>query len=323
MRARIPVARLGRGGIIALSLLSLALCPVRAPAADLASTQLLLDAARSGSDLVVVGERGTILRSTDDARTWQRTASPTRATLTGVTFAPASAAAPSAPGHGWAVGHDALILSTTDGGRTWTKQFQGDNLEDSFLDVLAIDPQRITAVGAYGLFASTVDGGKTWTPRKLSAEDYHFNRITIGPTGTLYIAGERGTLLRSLDRGDTWLPLHVPYEGSFYGILPLDDRTLLAYGLRGHVYRSINDGATWSAIATPQPTLLATGIRTPENIILLAGHAGTLLLSRDDGISFTAATEPPATAVAELLPLAAGVILAVGESGAVVLAPIR
>src|SRR5690606_13888501 len=139
-----------------------------------------------------------------------------RATLTGVSFATHAA-----PQLGWAVGHDALILHSTDEGRTWVKQYQGDDLEESFLDVLALDAQRVIAVGAYGLFAITADGGRTWTRRKIDADDYHLNRITRGPSGTLYLAGEHGTLLRSADNGQTWTPIPAPYEGSFYGILPI------------------------------------------------------------------------------------------------------
>lgn len=299
------VARRVSGGMFPFLLL--ALLPLRA-----APPALLLDAALAGAEAIAVGERGTILRSSDHAATWHAVPAPTRATLTAIAFAPSRAATPRV---GWAVGHDALILATTDSGRTWTKQFQGQNLEDSFLDVIALDDQHAIAVGAYGLFVATHDGGKTWIPRKLSDEDYHFNRIAAGPTGTLYLAGERGTLLRSTDRGAQWSPIHTGYEGSFYGILPLDARTLLAYGLRGHVFRSTDDGETWTAIPTPAPAFLATAATRSENQILLAGQSRALFVSRDGGVSFTAAPAPPATAISELLPLPNGTLLAVGEAG--------
>src|SRR4051812_10215966 len=55
--------------------------------ADVAPKMLLLDGAAVGPDLVVVGELGTILRSSDQAHTWQAAPVATRATLTGVAFA--------------------------------------------------------------------------------------------------------------------------------------------------------------------------------------------------------------------------------------------
>lgn len=269
---------------------------------------LLLDATSTSDAIVAVGERGTILRSTDQGATFSPAASPARATLTGVSFSGAL---------GWAVGHDALILGTTDGGKTWQQHYQAENLQDSFLDVLALDARRVIAVGAYGLCVATADGGQTWALRKPIDDDCHLNRISRGPSGTLYLAGERGTLLRSTDEGATWVPIRAPYEGSFYGILPLAEKTLLAYGLRGHVYRSIDDGATWTAIATPAPVLLATAAQLNPATIALAGHARTLLISRDAGQTFTAVPTPPASATARLLPLPGGGLLGFGDAGRV------
>ena len=121
--------------------------------ASIVPRMLLLDGAVVGPENVAVGERGAILRSSDNGRTWQAVAVPATPTLTGVSFGPGSS-------QGWAVGHDALILATSDAGRTWQKQWQGDNLQDSFLGVLALDSRRIIAVGAYGLFVVSIDGGK-------------------------------------------------------------------------------------------------------------------------------------------------------------------
>jgi photosystem II stability/assembly factor-like uncharacterized protein len=299
-------------------------------------TMLLLDAARAnGGRVVAIGERGTIIYSQDNGRTWnlahadrermavhsaeQRDASlpgqPAAAepTLTAVSFAPPENR------FGWAVGHDALILATNEGGGSWQKQWQGENLSDSFLDVLALDTRHVIAVGAYGLFLSTADGGKTWVRRKILDEDAHLNRLTRGPTGTLYLAGEHGTLLRSVDGGAKWSRIAAPYDGSFYGILPLDRRTLIAHGLRGRLFRSTDDGATWEPIVTPQPVLLATALQLQSNTLLIAGQSRGLLVSRDYGHKFSAWDVPLATAVAKLIELPDGSVLAVGEAGATLL----
>ncbi|MSU68115.1 MAG: hypothetical protein EXS40_05985 [Opitutaceae bacterium] len=270
---------------------------------------LLLDGTVVGSDIVAVGERGAIFRSADNALTWHAAASLATATLTGVAFATDGT-------RGWAVGHDALILTTTDAGRTWQQQWQGENLADSFLDILALDARRAIAVGAYGLSVTTTDGGKTWTRRKISDDDYHLNRLSRGPTGTLYLAGEHGTLLRSADDGVTWKRIPAAYEGSFYGILPLDKRTLIAHGLRGRSFRSIDDGDTWVPLVTPEPVLLAASLQLRSNFFVLAGHARALLVSRDYGKSLQTWDTPLTTAVAELIAAPDGSIVALGEAGA-------
>jgi len=306
-------------GLLALAGLAALGFAIAASAADairpaVAARMLLLDVPLAGADVIAVGERGSILRSPDQGTRWERIESPTRATLTGVSFATLAA-----PRLGWAVGHDAVILATTDAGRTWVTQYQGENLQNSFLDVLALDAQRVIAVGAYGLAAVTLDGGRTWTRKKFTNDDTHFNRITRGPTGTLYLAGERGTLLRSENQGESWQPLAAPYEGSFYGVLPLDAPALVAHGLRGHAYLSTDAGRSWQAISAPEPALLATAVRLKGGQLVFAGQARTLWISRDQGRTLTPLTGALPTAVAELLELPDGNLLALGEAGATVL----
>jgi photosystem II stability/assembly factor-like uncharacterized protein len=272
---------------------------------------LLLDGANLGREVIAVGERGTVIVSSDGGATWRKSTTPTRATLTGVSFPPASTAR-----RGWAVGHEAEILVSEDRGATWTRQFQGSNRTDSFLDVLALDEKHVIAVGAYGLFAATENGGATWSTRKIRAEDSHFNRISAGPSGKLYIAGEAGTLLRSADRGTTWREMRSAYQGSFYGILPLGEATLIAHGLRGHVLRSDDDGATWKESPGAAPVLISCAIPVAGKGVLLAGQARNLFLSTDGGLTLTSPPAAPATAVAELLDLGGGRVLALGEAGA-------
>ena len=81
---------------------------------------LLLDVARAGERLVAVGERGHVLLSDDAGRSWRQARTvPSRTMLTAVAFVDAS--------HGWAVGHDEIILCTADGGETWrTAGLQGE-----------------------------------------------------------------------------------------------------------------------------------------------------------------------------------------------------
>jgi len=287
----------------------LAVCPCAAadPATALAARSLLLDAQTIGSTVIAVGASGHILRSTDGGATWELAKAPTLATLTGVHFPDAQ--------HGWVVGHDAVILHSENGGRTWTKQYQGEDLQVSFLDVRFLDTQTGFAVGAYGQFLATTDGGRSWAQHRIIEEDYFFNRLSIGPAGTLYIAGEHGTLLRSTDRGLSWMPIHAPYDGSFYGILPLGPKLLLAYGLRGRIYRSEDDGDNWQLVPNEQRVLLATAVCLRSGIIVVAGQARTFLVSRDGGASFASWSPGLTTGVAELIEAPDGRLLAVGEAG--------
>jgi len=88
-------------------------------------------------------------------------------------------------------------LATSDGGATWTQQFNAAAEQRPLLDVLFVDPQNGMAVGAYGAFYETSDGGKSWNPRKVIEDDKHLNAFIRLPDGKLVILGETGTILRT------------------------------------------------------------------------------------------------------------------------------
>jgi len=266
---------------------------------------LLLDATVVGNTVIAVGERGHILRSADSGQTWEFLPSPTHATLTGISFADSN--------WGWIVGHDGTILVTRDGGVSWTEQYNDKTL--SFLDVLAFDAKHACAIGAFGSLFITEDGGSTWTQRKALEEDLHLNRITASGDDTLFIAGERGTLLRTTRNLHEFTAIHTGYEGSFFGVLPLGANTVLAYGLRGHVYRSEGPEISWQPIALETPALIMTAVKLRNGTIVLAGQARTFFVSKDNGLTFHAWQPGLTTAVAELLEAPDGSLLAFGEAG--------
>jgi len=266
---------------------------------------LLLDAAAVDHAIIAVGERGHIVRSVDSGQTWELLPSPTSATLTGVFFVDDMI--------GWVVGHDGVILKTRDSGLTWT--LQHDDKTVSFLDVLAIDSHRAYAVGAFGTFYATEDGGTTWTRRHLTEQDSHLNQITSTTGGVIFIAGERGTLLRAAHYNQAFIPTSAGYEGSFFGVLPLTD-SLLAYGLRGHVYRSADAGLSWQPVKIESTALIMTAIKMKNGVIVLAGQARSFSVSKDNGRTFHLWQPGLTTAVAELLEAPDGTLLAFGEAGA-------
>ena len=113
--------------------------------APAAVRSLLLDLAWAGGRMVAVGERGHVLLSDDDGRSWrQAQAVPSRTMLTAVAFADQR--------HGWAVGHDEIILHTADGGETWQRQHWAPQSQQPLLDVWFADAARGIAVGAYRAF---------------------------------------------------------------------------------------------------------------------------------------------------------------------------
>lgn len=203
--------------------------PLPAEMQPLAEESLLLDVVNTGKRYVAVGERGHVVASLD-GQGWVQANVPTRATLTAVSFAGEQT--------GWAVGHDAAIIGTTDGGRNWTLQQFLPELQNPLLDVLFLDENTGYAVGAYSSFYRTSDGGNTWEehPTPVREDEWHFNAITQLNDGTLIIVGEAATIAVSGDSGDTWTKVNAPYEGSYFGATPYGDSGVLVFGLRGNAF---------------------------------------------------------------------------------------
>ncbi|MCP6699819.1 WD40/YVTN/BNR-like repeat-containing protein [Pseudomonas donghuensis] len=294
-----------------------------AAATDVYSTEsskavnsLLLDVTKAGARLVTVGDRGHILFSDDQGKTWTQAKVPTRQLLTAVYFVDDQ--------HGWAVGHDAQILASTDGGATWSKQFEDLAREAPLLDVWFKDTQHGFAVGAYGALLETTDGGKTWNEvgDRLNNEDqFHLNGIAAVKDAGLFIVGEQGSMFRSSDDGQTWEKLEGPYEGSLFGVTgTAQPRTLLAYGLRGNLYRSTDFGDSWQQIElkAARGNLefgLASATLLDDGSLVLVGNGGSVLRSSDDGQSFSVFNRADRIALAGVSGLSGGRLVLVGQGG--------
>jgi photosystem II stability/assembly factor-like uncharacterized protein len=289
----------------------------------LASRSLLLDVARAGKRLVAVGERGHVLLSDDEGLTWTQARSvPSRTMLTAVTFADAE--------HGWAVGHDEIILNTSDGGQTWTRSHYAPESQQPLLDVYFADAQRGLAVGAYGSFFVTSDGGASWAGRKFEAKplqpakaadaqeippDYHLNKIAAA-NSRLYIAAEAGQIYRSDDGGQTWITLPSPYNGSFFGLLPLEGDSLLIFGLRGNLFRSDDAGLSWRKIDSAVTAMLTDGVRLADGRVVLTGLSGVVLVSAPGGANLVLRQEDDRKGLSAVLATSsADELVLVGEGG--------
>jgi photosystem II stability/assembly factor-like uncharacterized protein len=313
----------------------------------LAARSLKLDIARIGEDFVVVGDRGHVLISRDQGRSWTQKRTPTRALLTGVWFHDDRL--------GWAVGHDAVILRTEDGGDTWCRVHFAPELELPLLDVWFADERDGIAVGAYGYLLRSSDGGVSWRQEALEvvgsvagdedelapenddewlesddadddwldeddwlddgiAADLHFNRIVRDSDGRLYLLAEAGTVFRSDDQGRTWITLNPPYDGSFFGGVPPDDRSMLVFGLRGNMFRSWDGGESWRAVGLPVDTSLFGGTRLADRGVLVVGTAGVMLVSRE-GDRFRLVQRPDRKALVGAIATDDGAVLVIGEPG--------
>lgn len=274
----------------------------------LAARSLLLDAVQLGDRIVAVGDRGHVLLNDDPAsQPWSQVSVPTRAMLTAVVVA--------GDGGLWAVGHDAVILSSADAGQSWQLQNTDPELETPLLDVWFEAGGHGLAVGAYGLVYETFNAGESWERRTIDEDEPHFYSLFETVDGDLVLAGEFGTVLRSGDRGKTWIRLESPYEGSFFGGLGLSDGSILLFGLRGNLFSSPDRGESWRKIDAGLTASLLSAAEGASGEVVIVGLSGTLLRSNDGAKSFTLSADLSREAIASVLPLSNGGLLLLGERG--------
>ncbi|MGA8863199.1 MAG: YCF48-related protein [Gallionella sp.] len=265
----------------------------------------MLAVANAGPRLVAVGERGIILLSDDDGKTWRQVPTPVQVSLVAVQFVNAHT--------GWAVGNLGVVLHTTDGGETWSKQLDGmqaaqivaraavtpeqqtaaqrlvnDGPDKPFLDLYFKDEMNGYIVGAYNLIFKTTDGGKSWQAWQQHVKNPRgWHLYGVRPAGgELFIVGEQGTLLRSIDDGATFVPITSPYKGSYFGLVTGTKSQLVVFGLRGKVFWSGDLGRSWKKGDTGSTVTLSAGIRLSDGSLLLVSQAGDLLISHDNGLHF-------------------------------------
>lgn len=256
-----------------------------------------------GIALVAVGERGHIVVSKDGEQ-WQQANVPVQANLNSVYFVNKQ--------YGWAVGHDASILQTTDGGLNWQIQHFAPQTDKPLFDIYFSDLKNGIAVGAYGLFYRTADGGTSWSkefhPELLSEDeqDYladlqdsdpelyaieqgailpHFNRL-YADGNVLYMVGEAGFAAKSTDLGQSWSRLEEFYNGSLFDITRSAQMSLITVGLRGNAFKSTDQGNSWQPLALDETATFNSVFSDATGRLYLVGNAGSLLISNDDGVSF-------------------------------------
>ncbi|MBA4285007.1 MAG: hypothetical protein C0434_05690 [Xanthomonadaceae bacterium] len=295
-----------------------AAAPVTPRASEMAvkaTSNPLLKVVSTGKRYVAVGARGHILVSAD-AKDWKQVAAPVDALLTSVTFADAE--------HGWAVGHDASILATTDGGNTWTLQHFQPDLGKPLFDVLFLDPQNGLAVGAYGLMLATQDGGASWAQvatNPVTEEERHFNALTRLGDGSLMVVGEAGLIGLSADRGQTWTKVASPYESSLFCVIAAGDKGALIGGLRGNSFFSADvAAASWKKMDTGTDQSLFGMASLPGDRVAMVGLNATLLIFDTAGktkqVPITDRIGNKQTdTLSWLLPTRDGTLLLVGDAG--------
>lgn len=206
------------------------------------------------------GENGTLLSSNDSGRTWQFVFPIINAShsFKDIVFIDSL--------HGFLVRQNkslyyqpSSIMSTTDGGKTWTSISNSPTDIDYFRN---IDQQNIMCISSrYNSVYYICNGTSTWQPLAISdkidlLDIYPISMDTIFALGQR-INGVEGAIFKSTDRGAT-LDILSSVDRTdalykdFYSITFSSPSTAWVVGDSGIILKSIDSGYTW--VRQPSPT---------------------------------------------------------------------
>ncbi|WP_370293990.1 WD40/YVTN/BNR-like repeat-containing protein [Thalassolituus sp.] len=236
--------------------------PLDTPAMETlrAHEELLLDVTNAGDRLVSAGAHGHIVFSDDGGLSWRQGEVPVSVTLTSVDFY--------GERNGWAVGHDGVILGSEDGGKTWTKQFDGYQANKAILEAarsnLAVMEER-AELAAEGSDEEADEAMMALETAQFTLQDAEYD----------------------FETGSTKPFLDVEFWSEKEGI---------AIGAYGMAFTTEDGGKSWQDMASrlPNPDRLHLNsiTRTGEQTMVITGEMGLLLRSEDAGQSWTPQPSP-------------------------------
>lgn len=267
----------------------------------------------AGPEVVWIGgTKGTFVHTTDGGKTWQTGTVPDASACDFRDVQAINAQTAFLMSAGPAEKGQARIYKTTDGGQTWSLQFQtqqtgvffdGMDFWDDDHGIVFSDP-----VNNKWFILTTEDGGKTWQPVPESAlplmqpGEAAFaasgSSLVVQGKRNVWIAsggGTAGRVFRSTDRGKTWAvsatPLPAAEATGLFGMQFFSPKVGMVVGGNykqeqqpgANAAISRDGGQTWQLVSPTNPAGLKEGIALlPDDRLLTIGPSGTSL-SADQG----------------------------------------
>lgn len=226
----------------------------------------------------IVGEKGTIIKTTDDFKTYTFQNVDSTIDLTYIHFYNANAEPTTS---GFACGFDntrneSVILYTTDGGTHWYRHYTGITTK---LKGGSDQNQYITGEGGTILYAPdehypTSYNFKYWKHYNVVPHEQMLGSVFFTNTNVGFAANRNSKLFKSMDGGNNWNLIPVDNVRSIFFNDSLNGYVV---GSSGTIKRSRNAGITWTS-ETSNTTLDLNKVYCPdENVSYAVGRTGTIL----------------------------------------------
>lgn len=224
----------------------------------------------------VIGDNGTILKTTNGGTEWTKQISGTVNLLYDVSFPDLN--------NGWIVGNSGTILKTTDGGVKWVAQSSGSTKD--LLGVYFVDVNNGWIIGASGTILKTTNGGTNWN-LKVSGTSNHLLGLSFPDINNGWAVGN-GIILKTTNGGETWASQwdFQPNGSVFRHVYFSDTSNGTAVGTNGTILRTTNGGKVWN-FQTNKTTVDLNGVYFIDSLNGVAvGNFGTILKTTNGGMTW-------------------------------------
>lgn len=283
---------------------------LKAVPSELASKSLIFAIRKYHGKYYATGHRGHILYS-DDAINWTQASVPVRSSLLDIHFP--------TPELGWAVGHEGVILHSTDGGKTWAKQYDGLRYGTEGLAYYTKLAEENPDEEIYSYMIEEMQFAiEQGADKPLFKVEFH--SPTFG-----HVLGAYGMILRTDDGGKNWQHVLENTENdSFYHVYDVanldGDKRFFMSGEAGLFMIGDAEAKKATLLETvPWEGSFFTAAATPSGAIVLGGLRGRMFRTIDEGASWEEVPKRPTSSMVDSVVLEDGRVIFVGIAGEIMI----
>ncbi len=134
----------------------------------------------------------------------------------------------------FAVGSEEDIIESTDGGSSWSLNYDGtDPDNDPLLGVHFYNSSFGVVGGMDGKVLITTNGGSSWSTTQIAGNYPSFYAVHCYNTDSIYVGGTDNIIYKSTDGGNNWVSDNGGGSGTLYQFAVTDNKTTYVSGSSG------------------------------------------------------------------------------------------
>ncbi|MBZ0201551.1 MAG: T9SS type A sorting domain-containing protein [Ignavibacteria bacterium] len=229
----------------------------------------------NSSSGIIVGQSGTIIRTTNGGTNWSVVTSGTGVHLFGAFFIDAST--------GWAVGDVGVILKTINGGLNWSSQNSGVGFQ--LRSVSFRNSTTGYVVGWYGSFLRTTNGGTTWVGFSTGITS-NLSSVSFADANNGFAVGQFGKIIRTTNGGTNWIEIPSGTTMQLEQVSFTSTNEAIVVGEGGVVRKTTNLGNNWSSQTSGTGNWLNGLTVRNQTFSVFVGDYGTIRKTSNGGANW-------------------------------------